>query len=126
MPKSLRLWSLPTLALAALCLTGCSKEPAEPVVEEERIEEVDVPGLESSDSTEADEITAAMAELSPADRAAAMAQKICPVSDQPLGSMGTLIKVSADDREVFLCCEACKEKFEANPQEYLAKLEPTS
>jgi YHS domain-containing protein len=115
--------SLPVLAAGVLLFAGCSKEPAPPAVEEEVVEEVEVPAVESSQSSDSNEVTEAMAELSEADRAAALAQKVCPVSGEPLGAMGTPIKVSADGREIFLCCKGCKEKFEANPQEYFAKLD---
>ncbi len=46
----------------------------------------------------------ALATLSPADRELAEKQKVCPVSGEPLGSMGTPYKVTVKDREVFLCC----------------------
>ena len=101
-------------------LVGCSKEqaPAPPaVVEEEIVEQVEVPELSPSD------VTDAMATLSETDRAAVLAQQVCPVSDQSLGSMGTPIKVTVNGRDVFLCCESCREKLEANPDEYLAKLD---
>ena len=99
-------------------VVGCSKDTAPPtVVEEEVVEEVEVPELSPSD------VTDDMAALSEADRAAALAQKICPVSDEALGSMGTPIKVTVKDRDVFICCEACREKLEASPDEYLAKLD---
>jgi hypothetical protein len=69
------------------------------------------------------EIQEQLAKLSDEDRALAKKQKICPVSDEPLGSMGVPIKVTVKDREVFLCCDGCKEAIEENPDEYLAKLE---
>jgi hypothetical protein len=46
--------------------------------------------------------------LSEADRKAAVAQKICPVSEERLGSMGLPIKVIADDQEFFICCATCE------------------
>lgn len=64
----------------------------------------------------------ALAKLSPADRQKAEAQKMCPVSDEPLGSMGVPIKVTAKGQEVFLCCKGCQKDFEADPDKYLAKL----
>ena len=67
-------------------------------------------------------INAALAQLSPEDRAAAEQQKICPVTGEPLGSMGKPIKVTVKGQEVFLCCEACRERSEAEPDKYLAKL----
>lgn len=37
-------------------------------------------------------------------------QKICPVMGEPLGSMGTPVKVKIGEEELFLCCEACRTK----------------
>jgi YHS domain-containing protein len=110
--------SLFGFAAVAAALVGCSREqsPTPPVaVEEEVVEEV-------SEVSPAD-LTEAMAGLSEADRAAALAQKVCPVSGEMLGEMGTPIKVTVKGRDVFLCCESCREKLEANPDEYLAKLD---
>ncbi len=64
----------------------------------------------------------ALAALSPADRALAQKQKVCPVSGEPLGSMGTPYKVTVKGRDVFLCCKGCEGEIKANPDEYLAKL----
>jgi hypothetical protein len=47
--------------------------------------------------------------LSDADRKAAVAQKLCPVTEERLGSMGLPIKVVADDQSFFICCESCKD-----------------
>jgi hypothetical protein len=69
-----------------------------------------------------DEVAAALAELSDEDRALAEKQKICLVSDEPLGSMGTPIKVTVNGRDVFLCCAGCKKPLEDDPDKYLAKL----
>jgi hypothetical protein len=120
MVKMNQVLSLFGIAALAVVLFGCSKEqtPAPPVaVEEEVVEEVAVPEVSPADLTEA------MAGLSETDRAAALAQKVCPVSDEMLGGMGTPIKVTVKGRDVFLCCEGCREKLEANPDEYLAKLD---
>jgi len=50
-------------------------------------------------------------------------QKTCPVSGQPLGSMGKPVKVVVKGRTVFLCCTACKKKLLADPDKYLKKLD---
>jgi hypothetical protein len=65
----------------------------------------------------------ALAKLSAADRELAEKQKICPVSGEPLGAMGTPYKVTLKDREVFLCCSGCEARIKENPDEYLAKLD---
>lgn len=67
-------------------------------------------------------IEVALAELSPEDRALAEKQKICPVSGEPLGSMGKPYKVNVEGKDVLLCCQGCEAKIKENPKEYLAKI----
>jgi hypothetical protein len=50
-------------------------------------------------------------------------QRTCPVTDEPLGSMGNPVKVVVKGRSVFLCCAGCKKKLLANPDFYLQKLD---
>jgi hypothetical protein len=68
------------------------------------------------------EIAAALAQLSPEDRGLAESQRICPVSEQPLGSMGVPQKVEVSGRVVFICCEGCREPLLQDADKYLAKL----
>ena len=68
------------------------------------------------------EIVKALASLSPADRALAQKQRICPVTDEPLGAMGAPMKVSVQGRDVFVCCAGCKDPLTNDPATYLAKL----
>lgn len=78
---------------------------------------------EAKESAQPDaKLTEALAKLSPEDRALAEKQKVCPVSGEPLGAMGTPKKVEVKGQAVFICCEGCEEKLKANPDEYLAKL----
>ena len=49
------------------------------------------------------------------DESLATLQKICPVSGDKLGSMGTPIRAVADGHIVLLCCPSCKEKIAARP-----------
>jgi len=122
------------VAVATTIFTGCADQPAEAPTTEETVtvEEVEVPALDpaapaATDGAEMDaaptEITAAMAELDEADRTAALAQKICPVSDEPLGSMGAPLKVDVAGRTVFICCEHCRDSLLKEPQKFLAKLD---
>ena len=72
-------------------------------------------------------IQKALAELPEADRAAAEKQRVCPVGESRLGSMGTPVKATVTDsqgqqHEVFLCCAACEEAIKADPDAYLAML----
>jgi hypothetical protein len=69
------------------------------------------------------EMNEAFAELSSSDRKLVEAQKICPVSDQALGSMGTPIKVTVEGRDVFVCCKGCVDELKSKFAEYVAKIE---
>ncbi|OHB80624.1 MAG: hypothetical protein A2V98_01125 [Planctomycetes bacterium RBG_16_64_12] len=113
----------------ALGLTGCpsgggSDQPASPPQVGGTGEHA---GHEHAEHTEAmsagSDVQAALAKLSEEDRALAAAQKTCPVSDEPLGSMGTPVKVTVKGRDVFLCCPGCEGEIKADPDKYLAKLE---
>ncbi|MCA9150494.1 MAG: hypothetical protein KDA92_14385 [Planctomycetales bacterium] len=64
-----------------------------------------------------------LAELSAEDHQLALAQAICPVSKAKLGSMGAPPKVDVDGREVFICCEGCREELLKDPAGYLANLQ---
>lgn len=61
-------------------------------------------------------------ELSPEDRVLAEQQALCPVSKEPLGSMGKPVKVVVGNRTVFLCCAGCAEDFRKEPDTYIAQL----
>jgi hypothetical protein len=68
------------------------------------------------------EVEAALAKLSAEDRELAVKQKICPISEEPLGSMGTPIKVSVAGHDVFVCCEGCETPLKEDPTTHLAKI----
>jgi hypothetical protein len=56
------------------------------------------------------------------DRFAALKQRICPVTEEPLGSMGKPIKVSVSGRSIFVCCQGCVKAVKKNPGKYLSLL----
>lgn len=68
------------------------------------------------------EIEQNLAKLSAEDRQAAEKQKNCPVTDEPLGSMGKPMIVDVQGRSVFICCESCRDELLKNSTKYLAKL----
>ena len=74
------------------------------------------------DNEEERAVVAALAELSPEDRAIAERQRICPVADYRLGAMGTPKKVDVNGTPVFICCEGCRASLLEEPEKYLAKL----
>lgn len=57
-----------------------------------------------------------------ADQDSALTQSTCPVSGENLGSMGVPIKVSAENKTAYLCCNGCKKDFDKDPKGVLAKL----
>lgn len=56
------------------------------------------------------------------DRLLAERQKLCPVTGEPLDSMGGPVKVVVDGRAVFVCCKSCEKPLRANAAQYLPKL----
>jgi hypothetical protein len=56
------------------------------------------------------------------DRLLAAKQKICPVTGEPLDSMGGPVRVVVEGRVVFLCCKACEGPLRKEPAKYLSKL----
>jgi hypothetical protein len=61
--------------------------------------------------------------LTDVDRKAAMAQKVCPVTEERLFSMGTPIKVTAEGRQFFICCASCEDDAASDFDAYFAKTE---
>jgi hypothetical protein len=70
------------------------------------------------------EIAQALASLPAGDLESVRKQKNCPVSDEPLGSMGAPLKLAVEGREVFVCCEGCTSVLQGDPATFLAKLPP--
>jgi hypothetical protein len=66
--------------------------------------------------------TVSVAKTAVRDRPVIEGQRVCPVMDQPLGQHGPPIELSVDGQPLFVCCEGCVGKVEANPELYLAKV----
>lgn len=56
------------------------------------------------------------------DRLLAAKQNICPVTGQPLDSMGGAVRVEVAGRIVFVCCKGCAPALRKEPSKYLDKL----
>ena len=67
-------------------------------------------------------IAAVLEGLSVEDRLVAERQKLCPVTNKPLGSMGTPARVVVSGRVVFLCCDGCEDSLKKEPAKYIARL----
>jgi YHS domain-containing protein len=103
------------LAMVAGCSSqGGADKPAAPAEQQKAVD--------SAPGGDAASIAKAMAELSPEERAAAEKQRVCPVSGEPLGSMGKPYKITVKGQTVFLCCSGCEEEIRKEPDKYLAKL----
>jgi Cu(I)/Ag(I) efflux system membrane fusion protein len=84
---------------------------------------IDPTGIEPQPQAELPpEVEAALAELSSSDRLRAASQQTCPVSEMPLGSMGTPPLVNVAGRQVFICCEGCRAALLQAPDEYLGRV----
>ena len=71
----------------------------------------------------ADEQLVEIKKLPADEQPIAIAQKLCPVSGDPLGGeMGMPIKQKIGDTTFFLCCKSCVEKVQNKPDEVLADL----
>jgi Cu(I)/Ag(I) efflux system membrane fusion protein len=49
-------------------------------------------------------------------------QKTCPVTGEPLDSMGGPVRVDVSGRIVFICCKGCTNALRKDPAKYLEKL----
>jgi Cu(I)/Ag(I) efflux system membrane fusion protein len=146
MPRLTFLFTFLAATALAAALIGCAQEeapapppgetsgPAMRAVDEHGHDHADHAGHDHGEHAghdhampapqgEQNEQAEALAKLSPEDRALAEKQKICPVSGEPLGSMGKPYKVTVEGRDVLLCCQGCEEEIKENPEKYLAKLD---
>ncbi len=83
---------------------------------------VDVPPAADAD-TQTDEMDDGLAMLSPEDAQAVQQQQVCPVSGETLGVMGQPKKVDVNGRQIWICCDACRDALLADPDKYLAQLD---
>lgn len=49
-------------------------------------------------------------------------QKTCPVTGEPLGSMGAAIPVTVKGQTIYVCCRGCVAKVQRDPDGYLRKV----
>ena len=50
-------------------------------------------------------------------------QRICPVTELALDSMGGPVTVIVSGKKVFVCCAGCTQRLKDEPEKYLARLE---
>lgn len=61
--------------------------------------------------------------LSPADKAEALTQRLCPITEEHLGSMGVPVKMTVKGRTIFLCCAGCEYSVNEDPDGTLRKVD---
>jgi len=103
---------LSVIVVACGLLAGCSdgaKKPAE--------------DKKAATSDEQSVIADAIKKLPADEQAVAVKQKICPVSGEPLGSMGMPYKMTVKGRTVYLCCSGCEDEMKTSADKYFALLD---
>jgi RND family efflux transporter MFP subunit len=70
-----------------------------------------------------DKTIAGLGKLTPDDRKRAVAQRLCPVQEKPLGLMGKPVEITLNGGTVFLCCASCVDDAKADPKGMLKKAE---
>jgi Cu(I)/Ag(I) efflux system membrane fusion protein len=115
-----------------LCCDGCRKKALnKPLETLKKLEALKAGGKEKSGSPSTNpsplteeqvEAEAHLAELAPRDQVLARAQKLCPITGEPLGSMGKPVRVMLNNQPVFLCCKSCKAKAEKEPAKTQARV----
>jgi YHS domain-containing protein len=88
------------LLVGLIAVEGCKKSEPEPTV------------------PPAEEV-AKVAEEMASQAMGAVEQTTCPVMG---GAINKALFTEYQGKKVYFCCDGCKEKFEANPEQYVAKL----
>jgi hypothetical protein len=109
------LLTVSVLVLSAAQLPGCSKQ--EPTAAETNQSTNQAEGMPAPQTGDLE-----LDGLSEGDRQLVLAQQLCPVSGEPLGSMGAPLKVTVGDRSLFICCAGCEETAKENFDEHYAKV----
>jgi hypothetical protein len=118
MKRMIALASLAALIAGTTTFLGCSKQAddQQPAAESPA-------SVAKMSAAELDpDVKEAIAGLSEEDQKLVLAQKVCPVTKEPLGSMGEPIKITVEGRHLFVCCAGCEEQARENFDAYYAKL----
>ncbi|WP_425399046.1 hypothetical protein [Aeoliella sp.] len=128
-------FSIALVAIVALVAVGCgapsaTETPSEPQATQNDMHDMHADHDHAAHTdqgatgmSDMDQMKSELAKLSPEDADSAMKQHFCPVSGEMLGVMGAPIKVDVNGKQVWICCEGCRDKLLADPDKYLAKLE---
>jgi Cu(I)/Ag(I) efflux system membrane fusion protein len=111
-----------------LCCKGCEGQvKADPAAALQKLESASEKSTDGKTASSgfSDEELESLNELPAEDRELAKQQRICPVTDMNLGSMGKPYKLVVEGRTIFLCCQGCEEQVKADPAAALKKLSPS-
>ena len=79
-----------------------------------------------SPSAASDDLAATAAKniekLPPEDQTLAKRQKFCPITGQPLGSMGVSVAITLGGQKIFVCCPGCVDEAKKNAEKTLKKV----
>ncbi len=82
----------------------------------------DQAAIDASNSRLTQDELAEIAKLSSEDQKLANLQVLCPITMEPLGSMGKPLKVTVGDDAVFVCCKACISGVKKNADKMLEQV----
>jgi YHS domain-containing protein len=111
------------LLTGLILITGCKKSEPEqmspaasemPMAAEETEHEHDMAAVAKQNT---EKVSEQMEEIPKIELA--VEQELCPVMGQPINKE---LYTEYKGKKVYFCCEGCKGKFEADPEQYLAKL----
>ncbi len=80
------------------------------------------PAVDASPQRFTDEELANIEQLNADDQTLARLQVLCPITEEPLGSMGVPLKIMVDGDPVMICCEGCKDMALRNAVDTLVKV----
>lgn len=119
--RATALWTI-VLVAAVILGSGCKKKeaPAAPA-KEMSMEDMQKQATKTAEDTKkAATVTAEEAKKTAANAAASMEQTTCPIMEG--NKIDKNVFVEYKGKKVYFCCAACKDKFLAEPEKYLAKL----
>ena len=100
-----------------ICCEGCRKSLLK---NSEKYLEILRKGKEKRNEPTIDpEVAAELAKLSPEIRKLVESQRICPVTEMLLGSMGPPLEVDVNGQIVYICCEGCRKRLLKSSKKYL-------
>ncbi len=116
---TVRHWFAGVVIAGSVALVGCGGGTPTPTPKPTSAEHA---GAEHAGTTANTGPAANLAKLSVEDKELAEGQKVCPMTGEPLGSMGVPPKITLNGQTVFLCCNGCIKDAKADPDKTLKAL----